>query len=266
MKVVIGVDGSAPSRSALAWGLSIARQRLMPVTLVHIVDDEWGQLGGAYADQESTDGARILAVATRWAAEHEPTVPVTEELRHGSPAWELAAAAGPDDLLVVGTHKTGFVQGRVLGTRSVVIASAAVSTVAVVPDAVSRTRTGVVVGVGGHWEPAVAMGARLAANTGMELTLLHARPAGGDDLDDARDLLQAAVTHAHEVVPGLGVRSRVSRRTPAEAILDAGRTAALLVLGPSRRDVAHGGYLGSVAHEVLLNLTTPVLVARNSVL
>lgn len=266
MKVVVGVDGSTPSRNALAWALSIARQRAMPVTLVHVVDDEWGQVGSSYAGAESVEGAHVLAEAVRWAAETEPTVPVTEELRHGSPAWELSAAAEPNDLLVVGTHKTGFVQGRVLGTRSVVIASAAVCSVAVIPDAVSRTRSGIVVGVAGNWEPAVATGARLAAATGMELTLVHARPQAGDDLGGAREVLDLAVAHAHSIVPGLGVRSRVSRRQPAEAVLDAGRTAAVVVLGPSRRDAASGGYLGSVTHEVLLNLTTPVLVARNSVL
>jgi nucleotide-binding universal stress UspA family protein len=60
----------------------------------------------------------------------------------------------------------------------------------------------------------------------------------------------------------LVVRSRVSRREPAVALLDAARSASMLVVSPTRGPVDRAGFVGSVTHAVLLNITSPVVVAR----
>jgi nucleotide-binding universal stress UspA family protein len=267
-RILVGVDGSGPSRAALTWALKRARSSGQAIVAVHVVDDEWGQLGTEYAQQETAEGARLLAETLRLAPEQVPEVAISSELLHGSPSWQLAAAADPDDLLVVGTHKTGYLHGRVLGTRSIVVASVAPSAVAVVPEATLKGRSGVVVGVapGDTWRDAVIVGAREAAALGQNLTLVHAVAQRDDAVVDAmaagRSLLAEAAALAVETSPGLVVRSRVSRRQPAEALLDASHTAALLVLGVSRRAAANAGFVGSVSHDVLLNINCVVLVAR----
>lgn len=267
-RILVGIDGSGPSGAAMGWALKRARSSGQSIVAVHVVDDEWGQLGNDYAQQETVDGARLLAETLRLAPEQFPEVAITSELLHGSPSWQLAAAAERDDLVVVGTHKTGYLHGRVLGTRSIVVASVAPCAVAVIPEANLKGRSGIVVGValGETWRDAVVVGAREAAALGQSLTLVHAAAQRDDAVADAmaagKSLLADAAALAVATSPGLVVRSRISPRQPAEALLDASHTAALLVLGASRRAASNAGFVGSVAHDVLLNINCVVLVAR----
>lgn len=261
MTVIVGVDGSTPSQAALAWAIGRALDRSEPIALVHVIDDEWGQVGNDYAREESKGGAHVLSAAVRFARERMPAGTVSQVIAHGSPAWELAAAARPEDILVVGTHKTGHIHGRVLGTRSVVVASVARCSVAIIPDFDVRNRVGVVVGVaeGDAWPDAVTAGAEQAARSTQDLFLVHAGPASEGA---GRTLLRDASAHAMAAAPGIPVHSRESRRAPADALLDASRAASLLVLGESRRSPDRAGFIGTVTHEVLLNINAPVLVAR----
>ena len=70
-------------------------------------------------------------------------------LLEGPLAWALAELSTVDDLVVVGTPaKTGFLYGRVLGSRSVQVALAVVPTrVAVIPEVDLRFQRGVVTGI-----------------------------------------------------------------------------------------------------------------------
>jgi nucleotide-binding universal stress UspA family protein len=269
VRILVGVDGSGPSDAAMTWALQRARGVGAEVVAIHVVDDEWGQLGIDYASAETAAGSSLLDEAVDAARGRAPQLEITSQLLHGSFAWELAHAAHTDDLIVIGTHKTGYLQGRVLGSTSVVVASIASCTVAVIPDGASSRRSGVVVGVapGEFWKDAVIAGSREAEALGQDLTLVHALPVRDDDsaallLDQGRGLLAAAAILAAETSPGLITRSRLSRRRPAEALLDASRTGMALVLGVSRRSPANAGFIGSVTHDVLLNLHSPVLIAR----
>ncbi|CAN5322417.1 universal stress protein [soil metagenome] len=268
MPMIVGIDASGPSRAALAWAMRRAEADSGELVLVHVVDDEWGQVGQDFADDEAETGARLLQDAQRTVHEYSPTLRVTPRLVHGSPAWELAAVAQPGDTIVVGTHKTGYVHGRALGTMSIVTASIASCQVVVVPESTLRGRTGVVVGIasGGGWRDAVVVGALEAARGNQELSLVHSAPLR-DEPDapegQSRELLAEAAALAVQTAPGLAVRSRISRRRPAEALLDASHNAAMLVLGPSRHSPDKAGFLGSVTHDVLLNINTTVLVARS---
>lgn len=269
MRILVGTDGSGPSRAAMTWALNRARATGAPVVAIHVVDDEWGQLGTEYADAETAVGEELLDDVVESARATAPRVEVTSQLLHGSAAWELANAAHDDDLIVIGTHKTGYLHGRVLGTKSIVVASIASCTVAVVPEETSKGRSGVVVGLapGEFWRDAVIAGSHEAENLAQDLTLVHASPARDDDsaallLEQGRGLLAAAAALAVETSPGMVVRSRLSRRRPAEALLDASHTGSALILGVSRRSPANAGFIGSVTHDVLLNLNSPVLIAR----
>jgi nucleotide-binding universal stress UspA family protein len=260
--IVIGVDGSNPSRAALQWGVRRGARLGEPVRLVHVADEEWGQAGREVADEEEHRGAVTLAEAARDAHSTAPALEIEQQLTHGSAAGELVAACGPEDLLVVGTHKTGYILGRVLGTQSIVMAFAAPCSVAVIPENFLAAREGVVVGIAddGTWAAAVEVGAQEAKQRRQELTLLH---SGADTVlgrARGRSLLADAAKAALQSAPELTVVSRFSGRRPAESLLDASRRSSMLVLGVSRRDRAE--LIGSVAHEVLLNINSPVVVAR----
>jgi nucleotide-binding universal stress UspA family protein len=264
MRYIVGVDGSAPSDAALRWATARARRDGVPLELLHVIDvDEVG------SDPESLERAnaqaRILLAteADRIRAAH-PDVRVGATLLEGSVPWTLTHAAAPDDVLVVGTHKTGYNTGRVLGSRSVQLAAAAPCALAVIPVTDLRFRTDVVAGID-RIETAVQivdLAAREALARGEGLVLLHAgKPDPAGVLGDAP--LRAALDHVRAHYPDLEVHSRRSSRSASAALLDTSRTKAMLVVGPGRTG-ADRSPIGTVAHEVLLNANSAVLVAPSA--
>ncbi len=261
MRYVVGFDGSGPSEAALAWTIQRARQEPAPIVLVHVAEGDDGSMGKAYEDLTTRHGAALLSRKIDTLRRTHPELTVEGLALEGSVAWELAGAVEPADLLVVGTHKTGFLHGRVLGSRSVQIAAAAASSVAVIPEVDLRFRRGVVAGID-RAETAAGV-ARVAADEAAsrsdELSLMEAVSSGAPSHD--RTPLAVAAVAAHDRHPALVVRSRTSTRPAAEALLDASRDKALLVLGPGSLDPRRSP-IGTVLHDVLLNLNATVIVAR----
>jgi nucleotide-binding universal stress UspA family protein len=265
----IGVDGSGPSRAALRWGVRRAAERNADVVLVNTVDDEWGLVGRDDAAAAERQARALLAEESDRVAALHTGVALTTRVVHGGTAWELARLPQPEDLLIVGTHKTGFLRGRVLGSRSVQVASAARCSVAIVPDTTLDFRHDVVVGVDGDEGclPAVRIGAQEADRLDQDLLLVYA-PPGRSDAPEERNpqtirLLSDAAAVASAASSRITVRRRVAHRDPAEALLDASFDAALLVLGVSNRHGDHA-LIGSVTHDVLMNINVPVLIARGT--
>jgi nucleotide-binding universal stress UspA family protein len=263
---VVGVDGSAPADAALAWAVRAARRDGCALALVRVVDP------GAAAGIEALDAAEVagehfVQAAVERVRATASGFDVTGELLIGAPIRTLANRARPGDTLVVGTHKTGFVSGRLLGSRSVQFALAAPGTVVVVPEADLRFREGVVAGID-RAETASEIARRAACEAvdrGMRLTLVHAMPPGR--ALEPRGVLETplaiATDAALEVEGMLEVRSRVSTRPAAEALLDASRGSSLLVVGPGSLGDDRTP-LGTTLHEVLLNANAPVLVVRRA--
>jgi nucleotide-binding universal stress UspA family protein len=259
MRYIVGIDGSAPSDAALAWAESRARRDAVGLVLAHVVDPEAGLMGADFRTV-ATERGRLLLAATRDRPDLEGLT-VETELVEGSVPWELIRLARADDILVIGTHKTGFSSGRVLGSLSVQIAAASTGTVAVIPATDVRFRRGVVAGIDREETAGsiAELAAREAAERGDKLTLLRAVRAGeGGVLDDVA--LQSALSHVRTTHPSLVVTARHSTRAPSAALLDSSRSQALLVIGPGSTGVDRSP-IGTVVHEVLLNANAPVLVA-----
>jgi nucleotide-binding universal stress UspA family protein len=257
-RYVVGVDGSSPSRTAAEWAVARARLDAVPVVLAHVEEPEGGMMGPDFARDELRTGARLLGELAD-ALEHSGAV-VSTRLLDGPVATALADLAEPTDLLVIGTHKTGFLHGRVLGSRSVRIAAAARASVAVIPDVDARFRHGVVVGIDDAPDAvSIALqAADEAAERGERLSMIRSLATGAP----AHSLREsAAVAAVRAQFPQLELQMRESRRPAAEALLDASRDKALLVVGPGDADHA-GLVIGTVLHDLLLNVNSPVLVAR----
>lgn len=267
MRYIVGIDGSAPSEAALGWAVDRARRDAAPLVLVHVADGEAGLMGQDFRGQAIERGERLVA-KTLAHLRSEPSGPeVDGAVLEGSVAWELTRFAQPDDVLVVGTHKTGFNSGRVLGSLSVQIAAASTCTVAVIPGTDLRFRRGVVAGIDREEtaEHIAELAAHEAAARGDDLTLLHAGRAfhsghagDGGVIGDAP--LQVALAHVRATHPDLVVNARRSTREPSAALLDSARTKALLVIGPGSTGIERSP-IGTVVHAVLLNANAPVLVA-----
>lgn len=71
-------------------------------------------------------------------------------------------------------------------------------------------------------------------------------------------MLDREVARIADIDPTLSITRRISDRLPAVALLEASRTAQLLVLGAARRATIGG----STTHEVLMNPTSAVWLAR----
>jgi nucleotide-binding universal stress UspA family protein len=281
-QIIVGVDGSVPSRAAIRWSVERARTHGKRVTLVHVMDDEWGAIGSQLVAEANRGSTDLLNAAVRLAHDFDPNVEIAAELLYGSPMWQLAQLSNETTLVVVGTHKTGFHYGRAFGSRSLQLASLAPGEIAIIPESAVRMRHGVVVGVddttaGRH---ALMVAADEADRTDSELTLVRALDVSAPEyLDElakhawqkqrdviAHRTLADAVIRVQERHPHLITRSRVIRRAPGIALNEVSRGSELLVVGSSRRsgfDPANG--LGSVAYDVLLNLACPTMVVHSYV-
>lgn len=179
----------------------------------------------------------------------------------------LARFVDADDILVIGTGKTGFIRSRVFGTLSLQIAAEVACTVAVIPEVDLRFRTGVVAGVkDDDLLPVIIQASADEAGARNEpLQLIHSSFAGlvPVPVETRGPVLDRAASAANINGAALRVRTHGTPRPPAEALLDASRNASLLIIGAGHpRGPGHA--LGSVTHDVLVNINAPVLIVRPS--
>lgn len=132
----------------------------------------------------------------------------------------------------------------------------------------------VVVGVDGSPLSSAAVGhaARLASARGLGLVVLHAFAAdlpmlgfgGGSDRAEvdahARRLLDDGVAHAHAVDTTLNVTTLVRDGFASQALVDASRSAAFVVVGAMGHGVLSRASVGAVAMQVVTHARCPVLV------
>jgi nucleotide-binding universal stress UspA family protein len=276
--ILVGVDDSTACHAAIRWSMERAASTGADVALLHVIDDEWGAIGEQFGDELDPAAELILAEKAEFARSIDPSVTVTTRLVVGDPMVELAAASRDVDLVVVGTHKTGYLRGRAFGSRSLQLAATSQSPLAVIPEPSNTARRGVVAGVddSAAGRAAVAFAAEEAGRLGEELVLLRAwrmrgsaattagqeHPAEHRARHTVAQLADSALTLAKRGRDELQVRTRTVRRTAAEALVDASMAAELLVIGSSRRHGTAMSALGPVSHDVLLNIAGPTIVVH----
>ncbi|KAA5834392.1 universal stress protein [Saccharopolyspora hirsuta] len=121
-KIVVGVDGSDPSKCALRWAV---KQAALIDATVHAVGAwefpafySWE--GGPMPPDDFEEAARKALDDTVEQVQHEdvPTVPIERELTHGHAAQALLDASDGAELLVVGSRGHGSFYGALLGSVS----------------------------------------------------------------------------------------------------------------------------------------------------
>ena len=136
--IVVGIDGSKTSRSALRWAADEANRRGSEVVAV----TAWapvlppvtsGDTAPHTAPSKPRDDAadELLQTIVDELGENPP-VKVQPVVKEGNPARVLIDASGDADLLVVGTRGYGGFAGLLLGSVSQQVAAHADCTVVVV--------------------------------------------------------------------------------------------------------------------------------------
>jgi nucleotide-binding universal stress UspA family protein len=110
--VVVGADGSAGSRAAIAFAAEEAMLREVPLLAVCALADSPGSLGGAGRMQEAFD--RDMA---RLEKEY-PELTALRQVTFGQPRTALLDASSGAQLLVVGSRGRGGLKGMLLGSVS----------------------------------------------------------------------------------------------------------------------------------------------------
>lgn len=124
-RIVVGLDGSEVSESALRSGVELARRLDVPLHLVRVADltrVRWGanEAAEAYA-QLSQEMTREIEAAERYLERvtqplRDEGLTVTSEVRSGAAARELVECVTPRDLLVVASHGRHGLQRLLLGS------------------------------------------------------------------------------------------------------------------------------------------------------
>ena len=290
-RVIVGVDGTEGSIEALRWAAHEAARRRWPLSIVTCAElplvVEAGAVGPVgvggsgsleliVADHEAVN-QRAVALARSWGL----PIAVTGETIFGAPGYALVSSSTPDDVVVVGATSHPGRISDLLGSVATVVAHRARGPVAVVHGTGRRDAAigRIVVGVDGSEgsDRAIEAAACEAVKCGAELVLVHAwsypypgqRATGQrqprDDMRlDAMRTLELAAQWADEVAPNVRCTPIVSEDSPANALIDAGRDADLIVVGTRGRGGFASLLLGSVSRTVLQHATVPVVVVPAS--
>lgn len=272
-KVVVAVDGGAASEAALEW--VIARSADVDLKLEIITVDEFGS--GGPADELSGERLAhdiVLRGAQTRVAEAAPRVMTTTAVRAGAPGLALIEASRHADLLVVGTNRTSTIAGVLHGTLPLKVAGRARCATVVVPYDWKPKNGPVVVG----WtddptaDRALDLAAAEADRTGSVLKIVHAWkvpvsagiPGSSVVVDDLlgthRVLLTEAATRIRTAYPQLTVTDLMESGSATVALTHEAKRASLVVVGTRGHGALTSLLLGSVSHDLLLNMPAPVAV------
>jgi nucleotide-binding universal stress UspA family protein len=120
--VVVGVDGSEPSKDALRWAIRYARATgatVRAMTVWHFpASFGWGPVTAIPEMDPEADARAALKATVEAVTDAAEPVKIQTEVVEGPPALMLLRAADDADLLVVGSRGHGAFAGMLLGSVS----------------------------------------------------------------------------------------------------------------------------------------------------
>ena len=289
--IVVGVDGSPSSDSAVRWAAREAEMRNVPLSIVHIIErPPWGMLalgGGAVPPPTETsewrkiEGEEVISAAVKVAQDSVKdgsSLQVHVEVYFSATGPALFDLSTHAQMIVVGCRGHGRVERILLGSVSAGLIHHAHCPVAVIHDEMSvasqPSQLPVVVGIDGSpaSESATAIAFDEASWRGVELIAVHAwSDAHVSDIPSIEWSAQQAVGEEalaersagwRERYPDVVVRRKIVLDAPAQHLLDEAESAQLLVVGSRGRGGFSGTLLGSVSTAVAQAARVPVIVAR----
>lgn len=283
--VLVAIDGSTGSDTALAWAAVYAEAKDRPLAIVHIGDlpvvTDFAIDIPAARDDLLQSGHRVTDRALERVTASHPALPAEAYVTLGEPRALLTEMAGEASVLVLGSRGRGALASLLLGSVSVALAARAPCPVVVarpLPRDVAPGDLSVVVGVDGGEDAADALvlAFELASAQFRPLEVVYA--IGDPWLSPYPDMvtpdlvtasLDASGLLLDELLEGYGakfpdvvVRRRVMQETPTQALVDASATASVVVVGCRGRGGARSLVLGSVSRSVVERAHSTVVVSR----
>lgn len=286
--VVVGIDGSDGSTTAVRWAARTAADRGRALHIVHcanpIADRTPRSAYDAFIHATMQDirltAERMLAAAREDALTAAPSLTVTTELATGNPSRTLIDASAHAHLVVLGVRASAGSIAH-LGSTLLAVTAHARGAVVIVRGPDPDRRTGpVVVGVDGSsvGEPAIGVAFAEASLRGSELVAVHAWSDlsqghfGGidylempvDDFTVAEEaLLAERLAGWSERFPDVVVRREIELFGPREKLAHWSQTAQLLVMGSRGRGGFRGLLLGSTSNWLVQHAECPVMVVHH---
>ena len=281
--IVVGYDGSSSATAAVDWAVAEGIRTATPVVLAYAF--EWPTGAGpimpgpvAWPDAASRrDTETTVRVAAAEAAERHPGADVTGTVLDGPATIRLREKSRGAALLVVGSRGHGGFADLLLGSTSVAVAAHAHCPVVVVRGSVV-TEASVVVGVDGSEASlhALRFAVEQAASRGVTLRVVRAwnppaprwRPPAFDPREIVaaeRAVLDDDLLLWREKYPEVAMTAEAVGDNPGRVLVEASRTASLVVVGSRGRGGFTGLLLGSVSQQLLHHSHSPVAVIRESV-
>lgn len=274
--VVVGVDGSSASTSALDWAATHARGAGVPLHLVHAGDGlGWGR---QTSEHDADPDHPVLERGVARVLEQGDPPRVTAVRCPDGPTTALLAASDDASLIVLGATGAGAVASALLGSVPVQVAA--------------RARCPVVTVHTGHEQPSgdapvvagldqpersarvLAVAFPEAARRGVPLVAVHtwredplvqaAGDLGGhqdvEEYPPGHEPLDEMVAPWERRFPEVEVHRHAIRADAADALVSLARGAGLLVVGSHGRRELRGLVLGSVSQEVMRRAVCAVVI------
>lgn len=281
-RLVVGVDGSEGGARALDWAASQAA-RTGSLLEIHTADSNQYDFVTQSEVQQAMVSLTEEAVAR---AEKLASGVTTKAVTHeGAPAKVLVEASPGADLLVVGSRGLGGFGGMVLGSVGRSCGLHAHCPVVIVRPSRSAPDERqwwppkrIVVGVDGSDSSTEALEWALGEAELTEAVVVAITswtwpnsfgwgvplPADISMAKDADTILHDVLDPAQERHPSVTISTEVVNGHPAPTLVDASRTADLLVVGSRGHGELVGALLGSVAEHCVSHAGCPVLIMRRT--
>lgn len=274
--ILVGADQSAAGKTAADWAAFRAGNEGLDLHLIRTVPEPWAFREAAQYSSAMARARELIDAETARLTGLIPSLTIDAAVRTGETVQVLQRLSEKAEMVVVGTDRRPDSHGEGFGSVSFQTVVLSRSPVAVVPYANPADRHGVIVGVDGSPDSALALefGAAEASHSRQDLTAIYACPPDGQAPDrkdpgsgpvagqEERHRLRMAVSPIWEAYPGLVVHEILETiESPANALIQAAAIARLLVIGLR----GSGGLrkpVGSIAWQVLLNVQCPTIVTR----